>query len=564
MTNRLTRYARPGIALAAAVLLGSCALFPFAPDRGATAPVLEGYGRSDAHVTTRNPAARDTFRRAMLQAYAFNEVEAVRTFKAALALDPDCALCAWGVAWQLGPNINNSGRGDLAEHLRYVDYALRRLDGATPRERALVEALAIRYAHASATRETAPLVGEVCGTPPNAGDEKAHPLDVAYAARMRALADAYPDDPDILSIYAEAEMIATEGDLLWGKDGQPSGRIGEVAARIEKLLPVHTEHTGLNHYMIHVADAPAVAQRALAAADRMGRLAPQSPHLVHMPSHIYVHVGRYGDATRANQQAVTADAALAETVKTQGFGPARDWRGHDLHFLWYSALMEGRADVALDAARQRAARTGQLDNAVAEYFRSLPLLTLVRFERWEDVLQEPRPAGEKGLARANFEYARGVAQARLGQLPQAAESLARLQAAATDAKKVHGAGSPIRSMLDFAQEGLEAELALAQQRYDDALSHQAKALAAAEKLDQKEPPLLGASGQLAMGHIQSRAGRWSDAEATFRQELAARPASGWALRGLVRALEAQGKASEAARYRVEFDRSWRGASTPPT
>ncbi|MDB5870966.1 MAG: hypothetical protein JWQ07_408 [Ramlibacter sp.] len=557
--NQLTRHSRTAIAGAVAVglLTSSCALPPFAPDRGATAPVLEGYGSIDSPVTTSVPAARETFRRAMLQAYAFNEVEAVRTFKAALAQDPGCAMCAWGVAWQLGPNINNSDRGDLTEHLRYVDHALRHLGNATPRERALVEALAVRYAHASTARETAPLTGDVCGKASD--DEKANPLDVAYAARLRALADAYPDDADILSFYAEAEIIATEGEG-WDKDGKPAGRIGEVADRIEKLLPRRTEHTGLNHYMIHIADALPVAHRAVAAADRMGRLAPQSPHLVHMPSHIYVHVGRYADGTRVNQQAVAADAALAETQKAQGFTTNKDWRGHDLHFLWFSALMEGRLDVAVDAARRRAERVAKSEHVYAEYFRSLPLLTLVRLERWDDVLNEPQPVGNKGLAKVNFEYARGVAQARLGQVAQAQESLERLQAAAAESRKSHDSKSSlhksVRSMLDFAQEGLQAELALAQLRYDEALAHQAKAVAAVEKLDRDEPPMLGAGTQLVLGHIQSRAGRHGEAEATFRQELAARPASGWALRGLVVALQAQGKEAEAAKYRAELERSW--------
>lgn len=546
--------------VACAALLASCALVPFTPDRDAKAPVLEGHGRSDTPVTTSVPAARETFRRAMLQAYAFNEVEAIRTFKAALALDPQCALCAWGVAWQLGPNINAPGRGDFSEPLRYLDHALRHQGGATARERALVESLAVRYAHASTAREIAPLTGEVCGQGAGGTPEPAHPLDIAYAQRLRALADAYPDDPDVLSLYAEAEMIATPDDELWTAEGKPNGRAGEVAQRIEMLLPRHPDHTGLNHYMIHIADAAPVARRALAAADRLAQLAPQSPHLVHMPSHIYVHLGRYADATRANQRSVAADAALAETLKAQGFPPSKDWRGHGLHFLWYAALMEGRADVALDAARQRAARAAGSQSVFSEYFRSLPLLSLVRLERWDDVLREPRPAGDKGLASANFEYARGVAQARLGQLTAAQESLARLEAGVAQTRQAQnlnaGGPNPLRAMLDFALEGLRAELAVAQRRYEDAIGHQSRANSAVERLDAREPPAMAAGGRLALGRIQSEAGRWPEAEATFRAELAARPGSGWALRGLVRALRAQGREDEAARRRTELERAW--------
>ncbi|MDF2465290.1 MAG: hypothetical protein K0Q43_3525 [Ramlibacter sp.] len=563
MDHRLHRNTRT---IAGVTLLASCALMAFTPDRSAKAPVLDGYGRLDTPVTTRVPAARDAFRGAMLQAYAFNEAEAVRMFKAALALDPLCALCAWGVAWQLGPNINSPGRGDFTEHLRYVDHAMRHLEGATPRERALVESLALRYAHASMARETAPLAGDVCGKPAAGAPGQAHPLDVAYAARLRALTDAYPDDPDILSLYAEAEMIATPDDELWTQDGKPHGRAGEVADRIERLLPRHSGHTGLNHYMIHIADAPAVAHRAIAAADRMGMLAPRAPHLVHMPSHIYVHVGRYGDATRANQLAVDADKTLAETLKAQGFGTTKDWRGHNLHFLWFSGLMEGRADVALDAARRRAERTGQSQDMLSEYFRSLPLLSLVRLERWDAVLAEPQPAGDKGLAQAMFEYARGVAQVRLGRLPAAQESLARLQTVAGATRKVHDtntSGHTARlAMLDFALEGLQAELSVAQRRFDDALGHQAKVMAAVASLDAREPPMLGAGSRLALGRIQLEAGRWAEAESTYRAELLARPASGWALRGLARALQAQGRIEEAAKHRAELDRVWGNASLP--
>lgn len=551
---------RSQVSIAGAALLASCALLPFNPDRDAKAPVLEGYGRLGTPVTTSVPAARDTFRRAMLQAYAFNEVEAVRMFKAALALDPRCAMCAWGVAWQLGPNINAPVRGDLAEPLRYLDHARRHQDGATMRERALIDSLAVRYAHASTARETALLAGEGCGQPVADAPEPAHPLDVAYARRLRALADAYPDDPDILSLYAEAEMIATPDDGLWTADGKPNGRAGEVADRIERLLARHPDHTGLNHYMIHIADAAPAARRAAAAADRLGQLAPQAPHLLHMPSHIYVHLGRYADATRANQQAVAADASLAETLKAQGFSVSKDWRGHGLHFLWYAALMEGRADVALDAARRRAERAAGAHDVFAEYFRSLPLLSLVRLERWDDVLKEPRPAGDRGLASATFEYARGVAQVRLGQLAAAQASLGRLEAGVDETRKARGlrAGGPdpLGAMLDFALEGLRAELAVAQRRYDDALAHQMRVIAAVERLDAREPPVMGAGARLALGRIQSEAGRWRQAEATFRDELSARPGSGWALRGLIRALRAQGRNDEAERQRLELDRVW--------
>lgn len=563
--NPLIRCSRAGV-VAAAVLaaLSSCALLPFVPDLGARAPALEGFGRLDRPISTRVDGARHWFNQGMLQAYAFNEVEAVRAFKAALAQDAACAMCAWGVAWQLGPNINATERGDLTEALRYVGLAQRNASGATLRERALIDALALRYGHASQAREAAPLMADVCG---KGGGEDAgpHPLDIAYAERMRTLADADPQDADVLSIYAEAEMIATPDDIWWNEaTGQPVGRIGEVTDRLERLLAQQPEHTGLNHYMIHAADALPAARRAVVAADRLGGLAPRSPHLVHMPAHIYAHVGRYDDATQVNQRAVAADLDLADAQKAQGFSVSKDWRGHNLHFMWFAALMEGRDDVALSAARERATRAAKSDHEYAEYLRSLPMVSLVRFERWNDVLNEPLPSGSNGVAQALGEQARGTAQARIGQLAAAQESLARVQSAVAAGKRSHASKSSldkmVRAMLDAAEGSLQAELALAQQRYDDAIGHQARVIAAATSLDAQEPPMLAAGSRLALGHIQSRAGRWSDAERSYRQGLVEQPGSGWALRGLVQALEAQGRKADAAELRVKLDRSWSRAS----
>ena len=151
--------------------------------------------------------------RGVLQAYAFNEVEAVRMFKAALAQDPRCAMCAWGVAWQLGPNINDTSRARVPQALPYLELALQHAATATPRERALIEALALRYAHASQAVATAPLLAERCGRPGD--DGQADPLDAAYADRLHAMVLAAPNDPELLSLWAEAWARWRRGRRTW-------------------------------------------------------------------------------------------------------------------------------------------------------------------------------------------------------------------------------------------------------------------------------------------------------------------------------------------------------------
>lgn len=530
-------------AAAAIALLGSCAsTVPFTPESNAKTAHLEGYGRIDARVTTRSPEAQALFNEGVLQAYAFNEAAAVRTFKAALAKDPDCAMCAWGVAWQLGPNINDHDRDKVGDAVKYIDWALRHLDGATPRERALVQSLALRYAHDSMKRETAPLTAERCANN-NADDDKIHPLDEAYADAMRKLVAAYPDDPDVLSLYAEAEIIATPGDGAWTPDGKPVGHVGEVADRIEKLLPKHPLHTGLNHYMIHIVDAKGVAQRALAAADRLGQLAPASPHLLHMPAHTYINVGRFDDAVKVNQAALAADATLAESERAQGFEPSKDWRGHNTQFLWFAALVSGNEKAALEAADGLAAMMKDEDHNFAEYARSLRLQTLVRFERWNTILAEPQPKGERGMAKAWYLYAKGVALAHEGRANDASATLAELKAVAAQTREKNLKRKRTVAMMDYMPARLESEIAQVRGDTDAAIAAMAKAADAAVVADQNEPPMLGDIARSQLGDLQARAKRWAEAEGSYRRALADRPGHPLAKRGLQEALAAQGKTS---------------------
>ena len=558
-SNRAPRLLQTFVTASIAVL-AACAMPPLAPDLQARAPQLDGFGALNIAVSTSNAAARQRFNDAVLQAYAFNETEAIRTFKAALALDPNCAMCAWGVAWQLGPNINAPERGDLREALQYVDHALRHSAAVTPREKTLIDSLALRYGHASRTRETAPLNGDICAVKGSGSGNRAHPLDIAYADQLHTLAQATPQDAEIVTLWAEAELVATRDDWWDNKTGKPAGRIGELAERLEAALKQHPMHTGLNHYLIHTVDARPVAHRAVAAADRLGALAPMSPHLLHMPSHTYVHVGRYADATRVNQEAMAAEARIAATQKDQGFSVSKDWTGHNLHFQWFAALMEGRSELALQTARLIAARGAKGEHIYNEYQRSLPALTLLRLERWNELKSEAAPRNKAGLAQALHGHALAVAQARTGQAAQAQTALAGIEVAAAAVAKAHpgrkGFDEVLRGMADGAVARLRAEIALAQGQFDTALAQQALAVQAASAADDNEPPMLGAGARLALAQMQARGGQHAVAEKTWREDLAAWPASGWALAGLAGSLQAQGKRVEAEAQRREAARAW--------
>ena len=566
-TIALRSMAGAGLALG---LLSSCVTV-FEPDRQARAPVLDGFGQASMTISTRVPEAQRWFSQGLLQTYAFNHKEAVRDFKAALAQDPACAMCAWGVAHALGPNINAIERDDLAEARRYLGHARRHLAGATPRERGLIEALEARYAQpsaaadAKAARDEAPALAAVCSS--GGSGRRADPLDVAYALRLRALVETYPDDPDLTTLHAEAVMIATRVDWWDRTSGIPAGEIGAVTRQLEQGLVRWPDHTGLNHFLVHAVDASPAPGRATRAADRLGLLAPQAPHLLHMPAHIYVRTGRYADAVAVNQSALAAELRQSAAFTAQGFEPSANWDGHNLHFLWFAALMQGQGDLALAQATRLAERAAKGKSIHAEFMRALPLLTLVRLERWGAVLAQPLPTGDNGIAAPIAGYARGVALARTGEAAQARASALALRAS-IDAPMLAGktvmGDDPARTVLEILAAQLQAEIASADVGADGVTAQVAldRAISLEAALEANEPPLLGAGSRLALGQMMLHRQRWADAETAFRGELDKEPGSGWALRGLQRALAGQGKADEAARVLRDLERAWPGADAP--
>jgi tetratricopeptide (TPR) repeat protein len=335
-----------------------------------------------------------------------------------------------------------------------------------------------------------------------------------------------------------------------------------MAQRLERALASSPTHTGLNHYLIHAVDAPRVASRAEASADRLGTLAPASPHLLHMPAHTYVRLGRWNDAVQVNIEALDADVRQERALKDQGFEPSPSWEGHNLHFLWYAALMDGRGDLALVQARRLANRAAQRDNATAEFMRALPTFTLARLERWTEVLAEPMPSSRSGIASAVAHQARGVALARLGRQQDARAEASALEAliesTALDGEKVFGV-DPAREVLAVLRARLDAELLASQGAIEVALRALDQAVDREFALESAEPPLLAAGSRLARGDVAASRGRWADAEASYRDDLTEHPNSGWAWRGLARALAAQGRASDAAQAHEAWQRAWASA-----
>lgn len=497
----------------------------------AGAPLFDNLGDHHRTISTYLPEAQRYFDQGLRLMFAFNLEEAERSFRAAVAIDPTCAICHWGVALALGPHINFPATPERTVAANATAAAAReRRAGATAVERALIDALSKRYSDPAPT------------TP-----EGQSALDTAYAEAMRAVAKALPNDADVAYLAAEALLDLHPWDL-YETNGSPKAWTPEIVALLEGALAQAPDHPGLCHLYIHAVEASLRPDRAVGAAERLRASMPGAGHLVHMPSHIFQRVGRYADSALANERAVAADGGYLPQAGNFMIYPM--YAAHNHQFLWFAAQMEGRSAAAYAAARDTAARLPlEMLRAMPGYdgWLAYPVWTLVRFGRWQGVLAEPLPPTEFAYASAVAHVARAIAQARLGNLEEAAKESAEAERnyASLPAEAMQGF-NPVSALSGIARGLADAEYARARGDWDVAIAKLTPAVAVEDGLRYDEPTDWYFPVRHVLGPMLLEAGRTTDAEALFRADLGRNPENGWALTGLAAALRRQGKENEAA------------------
>jgi hypothetical protein len=499
------------------------------PD-GTTAPLFHGIGPLHVPISTTNELAQKYFDQGFTLMYGFNHAEAIRSFKEAARLDPTCGICWWGVALSYGPNINLPMQKEaIPEAWKAVQTAQSLKSNETPQEQAYIDAVATRYSESGDGREK---------------------LDHAYVDAMAKLVAAYPDDPNAATLYAESLMDLSPWDY-YQPDGSPKPETTIALAQIERVIKANPDHPGALHFYIHAVEATATPERAEAAADELGDLVPVAGHLVHMPAHIYLRVGRYHDAVSQNELAAAADEDYIAQCNAQGFYPAM-YYPHNLHFLWYAAMMEGQKKLAVETSRKMAQHV-PLDEAKKEgqvqQFLPVPMYTLVRFGMWTDVLAEPAPPDGVPFATAMWHYGRGVAFAHTGQLDKAAEELAAVESAKGLGAQILINQKPdvINSLVDIGADLVRAAIASAHSDHAAETAALEKAVAAQDGLQYTEPPFWYYPIRQSLGAAYLRANRPADAERVFKEDLAYFKNNGWSLWGLGEAMAAQGQDASATK-----------------
>ena len=509
--------------------------------------IRDGLGSHHMEITTDSDSAQIYFDQGLRLSYAFNHPAAVASYRKAAAFDPECAMCYWGIAWASGPNINAAltpDGGEFAHHS--IHRALDRASKVTDRERAYIEAMALRY-------EEDPLT------------ERAR-QDSAYARAAAAVADAYPSDPDAQVLAAEALMDLSPWDY-WTADGSPRPDTEELLGRLVSVTETDPDHAGACHFYIHAVEK-LYPERAVPCAERLAGLMPGASHIVHMPSHIYIRVGRYADAIETNQGAVHAHGSHAEPSPDQGPDEFDQGYGsHNYHFLSFAAQMAGNRALALETARELEARVdSDMMRApglgALQHYLVTPLRVMVRFGMWDEILAEPAPPEDLAYPTGTWLYARGMAFARTDRPAEARAELAGLRALlAGDA--LEGVTvwelNAVHTLLSIGERVLTGEIEAARGNVEAAVAALTEGVKMETALTYDEPPAWHLPVRHILGAVLLDAGRTGEAEEVYLASLEQFADNGYALRGLALSLDAQGRGTEAEAIQERFAVAWRAA-----
>lgn len=499
-----------------------------------TVPLYDNLGTHQRSIGAKVPEAQQYFDQGLRLTYGFNHAEAIRSFRRAAELDSTCAMCWWGIAYAYGPHVNagmDSASGVQA--YQAVQKALSVSRNAPAWQRAYIEALKARY---------------TAVPPANRGA-----LDSAYSKAMRAVAKNNPTDLDAVTFAAESMMDLRPWNY-WTPEGKPYPGSDEIVSMLESVIARNPQHPGACHYYIHAVEAVR-PELAVPCAERLAQLMPGEGHMVHMPAHIYVRVGRYADAAASNVHAIHTDETFIEGIKQNPTVYSLAYYPHNIHFLAFVSTMAGRSAQAIEAAKTL---KGKINMDVAEGVGMLQemvpyyTLTLTTFGKWDDVLAEPLPPATMRFPTAMVYYARGVAHAAKGDFANAQIALDSVRAIGGTTK----ADNEFKAPISIAMHALMGEIAFRKGDLNGGIAHFKEAIKIEDAGLYFEPPKWYYPIRHSLGAVLLKAGRNAEAETVYREDLKRFPENGWSLYGLTAALKAQGKAAEAAEAEKRFAKAW--------
>jgi tetratricopeptide (TPR) repeat protein len=509
--------------------------------------LMQGMGAYHHKITTSSEQAQKFFDQGLTLAYAFNHAEAERSFREAARLDPNCAMCYWGISLVLGPNINmQMDKESVPPAYVALNKAKELMKNASQKEQDYITALATRYGPSPVEDRTK--------------------FNEAYANAMREVAKKYPDDLDAATLFAEAMMDVHPWDYYNKETREPQPWTAEIVSTLESVMKKDPKHPGANHFYIHAVEASNHPERGLPMADRLSTLVPAAGHLVHMPAHIYIRTGDYKKASETNEHAIKSDDSYLTGCHAPG-AYSMVYVPHNHHFLSASATLEGRSKVALDSANAVRSKVPsemmrQEGMAVLQHFYMVPTFVMIRFGMWDDILKSPAPDKDLIYPTGIWHYARGLALVRTGKIEDAKKELEQLISIAANPALEKLLLMDLHKTTDLTKievEHLSGEIAAASKDYNTAITLLQKAVQIEDNLTYDEPPVWPNPMRHYLGSVLLDAKKPAEAEKVYRAELTKFPRNGWSLWGLEQSLIAQNKKQEADSLKKDLDIAWAAA-----
>jgi tetratricopeptide (TPR) repeat protein len=519
------------------------------------AKLLSGQGTVNMPVTTNSPEAHAFFLQGMAQLHSFWAREAERSFLQAAELDPDMAMAYWGIAtaaggdhrssWQNLRDRSGRGRGGPAKQTEGTEIA-RTVNGAAidPKIRAreaIEKAMSMR--DKVTARERMYIEAQWARLNPASKDP-----DADFIQAMRKLVAAHPDDLEAKSLLG---LVMLYGYELPSKSPRPLTLEG--VALLEEVIAVDDNHAGAHHYLIHGYEGSANPEKGWRSSERYPQLVPNIPHALHMPAHIYIQSNRVEDA-------VTALMAASENelmyMNADALYPPGHY-GHNVHFLVHALNVLGRYEESMEQVRlllafkeTPAERAGNSQRTVWRQGHFALIKTLVRFERWQDILSgNVLPVYDKPEQQAWNLWATGLAQSATGQAAAARKSLASMK----ERIEQSTAGlEPLRIAaleLEATIEARAGKRSASKRRFEEAALREAS-------MPYTEPPAYPRPVAEGWGHVALETGDYKTADKAYMQALSIEPGSGRAYLGRAHALRGLGQTAQSEEMLERARKAW--------
>jgi tetratricopeptide (TPR) repeat protein len=507
-------------------------------------PIIPGAGSYHWKINTASDSAQVYFDQGINCYYSFHIIEAMGSFKKAARFDPNCAMLYWAQALAYGPNINDFGYAASPEALEATAKARSFSSTATPLEKELISAISVRYTADSS-------------------DVNRKQLNERYTAAMKEVYAHFNANADAGTLYADAMMLEHPWDL-WFNDGRPKEWTPAIRQVLEDVLARSPLNPGANHYYIHVMEPSPFPEKALAAADRLGRLTPGLSHTVHMPSHIYLRTGAYGKGVTVNEAAVNRYKKVLQLYSPVS---SNDFLYiiHNLHMQTNNAMLAGMSAYSALSARQTVASIpkdyfqfpGPLGNMV-QYIYMVPTLVDIRFGNWDRLINATAPPENMIYGNILYHFGKGMALAQRSRVNEAKVELSKLQELMKDSSLL-AALSPFSAAIDgcvIAENLLIGSIALKEKKNSDAIAAFEEAVVTEEGMVYDEPRdwLLNPKHYLANAYLV--AGRPQAAREILEKDLQNNRENGWALFGVWQALVKEKKNAEASRVLARFRKAF--------